>query len=62
MSYHVSNSFLQFKFPQVDVLKPLPESLGDLCLGGVGLVLARIDQLLGLLPRVLCLAPILISV
>ena len=59
--YHVSNCFFQFKFPEVDVLQPLAESLRDLGLGGVSLVLRGLDQLLGLLPRVLRLAPVLLA-
>ena len=59
--YHVSNGFFQFKFPEVDVLQPLSEALGDLGLGGVCLVLRGLDELLGLLPRVLCLAPVLLA-
>ena len=59
--YHVSYSFFQFKLPEVDVLQPLPEALGDLGLGGVCLVLRGLDELLGLLPRVLRLAPVLLA-
>ena len=59
--YHVSYRFFQFKLPEVDVLQPLPEPLSDLRLGGVCLVLRGLDELLGLLPRVLRLAPVLLA-
>ena len=60
-THHVSNCFLQLKLPKIYVLQSLPQPLSDLCLGRVCLVHGGVDQLLGLLPRVLRGAPVLLA-
>ena len=60
-THHVSNCFLQLELPQIYVLQSLPQPLRHLRLGGVRLVHGRVDELLGLLPRVLRSAPVLLA-
>ena len=60
-AHHVSDCFLQLKLPQIDVLQSLAQPLSHLRLGGVRLVHGGLDELLGLLPRVLRGAPVLLA-